>query len=170
MHFLSHSKTFILSSLFSVVSFSNVLSMELIAAYSVSSAEPVQLFSNHRDIFVEDELAAYRVEKHNMNPLLKEIIRRKAMAKFTEKGGGYIRVKQLSDGKYELNAQIRVLGGGPITGACAYWGTKAAGWGAFAIGVWASHGELLLHTIEYAHMIEATATTAGVIGTAAPTP
>lgn len=111
MHFLSHSKTLMLSALFSVGSFSNISSMELIAAHSVSSREPVQLFSNHRDLFVQDENAAYRVENHNMNPLLHEVMTRKAMGEFTEKGG-YLRVKQLSDGKYVLDANVRGLGGG----------------------------------------------------------
>lgn len=112
MHFLSHTKTLMLSALLSVVSVSSVMSMELLKASSVSSPEPVHLFSNHKDIFVEDENAAYRVASHNMNPLLNEVMKRKAMGKFVDEGAGYIRVKQLSDGKYALEAKVRGDGGG----------------------------------------------------------
>lgn len=116
-----------LSGLFSVVTFSSTFSMELINAHSVSSPEPVQLFSNHRDLFVQDENAAYRVEKHNMNPLLHEVMKRKAMGEFTEKGG-YLRVKQLSDGKYLLAAQVRGEGGtGAITAGIVYFGVQYLG-------------------------------------------
>lgn len=111
MHFLSNSKTLMLSVLVSVVSFSSVNSMELIAPSSVSSSEPVQLFRNHKNLFVQDENAAYRVEKYNMNPLLHEAMERQALGDFTVKGG-YLRVKSLSDGKYFLEARVRVDGGG----------------------------------------------------------
>lgn len=145
MHFLSHFKTLVLSALFSIVSFSSTFSMELIAANSVSSPEPVQLFSNHRDVFVQDENAAYRVEKHNMNPLLHEVMKRKAIGEFTEKGG-YLRVKQLSDGIYILEAKVRGDGGGPISGAIAYWATKTLCYGtavAAATTAVVATGELL---------------------------
>lgn len=170
MHLLYHSKALVLGALFSAVSFSSVVSMELIAANAVSSAEPVTLYKNQRDFFVEDENAAYRVETNNMNPLLQEIVKRQAMGKFVGEGQGYIRVKQMSDGQYALDAKVRGNGGGPVTGTCAYWGTKSAGWVAFAAAVWATHGEMLMHTVEYAHMIESAATAAGVLGTMAPTP
>lgn len=98
--------------------------MELIAADAVSSPEPVQLFRNHKDIFVQDKNAAYRVEKYNMNPLLKEVMQRQAMDEFTKKNG-YLRVKQLSDGKYLIDANVRGQGGGPMTAQAGYWLTKA---------------------------------------------
>lgn len=87
--------------------------MELINARSVSSSKDVKLWSNNSHLFVEDENAAYRVEKYNMSHLLKEVMERQAMGKFTD--GGYIRVKQLSDGKYALEAKVRGDGGG-LTG------------------------------------------------------
>lgn len=98
--------------------------MELIAVNSVSSPVPVRLFSNRKDIFVEDETAAYRVEKHNMNPLLQEVMKRSAMGEFTEKGEGYIRIKLLGDHKYALDAHVRGLGGGYYLGEALYWSTK----------------------------------------------
>jgi hypothetical protein len=106
-------------SLLALISF-NVFSMELINQRSVSSAEDVRLFTNHRDMFVEDENAAYRIEKHNLNPLLQEVMHRKAMGKFAEDGHGYLRVKQLSDGKYALEAKVRGDGGFLLTGVIVY--------------------------------------------------
>lgn len=113
-----------LGAVFSIVSFSSVISMELITAHSISSAEPVQLFRNHKDIFVQDENAAYRVKKYNMNPLLKEVMQRQAIGKFTEKGG-YLRVRQLSNGEYLIDASVRIDGGGIAAAQAGYWLTKA---------------------------------------------
>jgi hypothetical protein len=98
----------------------NAFSMELINQRSVSSADNVKLFTNHRDIFVEDDNAAYRVEKYNVNPLFQEVMHRKAMGKFTEDGQGYFRVKKLSDGKYLLEAKVRGDGGFLLTGVIVY--------------------------------------------------
>lgn len=134
MHLHSLSKTLLLSALFSLVSFSAISSMELIAASSVSSAEPVKLFRNHKDLFVEDELAAYRVEKHNMNPLLHEVMKRQAMGNFTEKGG-YLRVKQLNDGTYLINANVRGDGGtGPITAGVVGFAVRFGCYTAYLLG------------------------------------
>lgn len=108
--------------------------MELIAASSVSSREPVQLFSNHRDLFVQNENAAYRVENHHMNPLLQKVMKRKAMGEFTEKGG-YLRVKQLSDGEYLVNADVRGLGGtGPITAGIVGMAVRVGSYAAILFG------------------------------------
>lgn len=161
MHFLSQAKALVLSVFFSVVSFSSISSMELITAHSVSSSEPVQLFSNHRDIFVQDENAAYRVEKHNMNPLLQEVMKRKAMGEFTD--GGYIRVKQLSDGKYALEAKVRGDGGGYLTGQIASWTVRIGGYGSYAVACYFNpHLVVEAHVVHEA--IEASAATAFVVG------
>lgn len=96
-----------------------VIGMELIKSNAVSSADNISLWSNEKEIFVEDDNAAYRIEKHNMNPLLQEVMKRKVMDEFTEKGG-YLRVKQLSDGKYFINANVRGDGGFLLTGVIVY--------------------------------------------------
>lgn len=142
--------------------------MELIAAHSVSSPEPVQLFSNHRNIFVQDENAAYRVENHHMNPLLKEVMVRQAMGKFTD--SGYIRVKQLSNGQYALEAKMRGDGGGPILATATAIGIRAVGYSSFIIGIFATQGELLLHTAEITQCIEIAANSASTAALVAPTP
>lgn len=48
--------------------------------------------------------------------------------------GGYLKVSQLSDGEYKLEAHARGLGGGPIAGSWAYGITKGACW-SIVIGV-----------------------------------
>lgn len=164
MHFLSYTKTLALSALLSIILFSSVLSMELIAANSVSSSEPVQLFSNHKDIFVQDENAAYRVDKHNINPLLKEVIQRKAMGNFST--AGYIRVSKLDDGTYSLNAKVRGLSGGFITGMIAGAVVRAVGYGTYGYSVVQTGGETILHGVEVVEAIEATANGAQLLGTA----
>lgn len=164
MHFLSYTKTLALSALLSIISFSSVLSMELIAANSVSSSEPVQLFRNHRDIFVQDENAAYRVDKHKINPLLKEVIQRKAIGKFSDVG--YIHVSKLDDGTYTLNAKVRGLGGGFITGMIAGAVVRAVGYGTYGYSVVQTGGETILHGVEVVEAIEATANGAQLLGTA----
>lgn len=86
--------------------------MELIERNNVSSADQsLRLYSNQKDFYVEDSAAAYRVEKHHMNPLLNEVMNRKALGQF--KDAGYVRISKLEDGKYALAAHVRGEGGGP---------------------------------------------------------
>ncbi len=88
--------------------------MELVPVDIQSKQEAVTLYHNNADFYVENDNAAYRVEKHNVDPLLKEVLKRNALAKFKE--AGYIRVNELESGKYALLAKVRGLGGtGPIT-------------------------------------------------------
>ena len=100
----------------------SVSAMELIESKHVSSKDKLKLYTNHKDIFVEDENAAYRVEKHNMNPLLKEVIQRKALDKFI--GDGYVRVNKHDEGTYELLAKVRGDGGGLVLATIAYGAVK----------------------------------------------
>lgn len=107
-----------------------VHTMELVEQNAVSSANDLKLYTNQRDFYVEDENAAYRVEKHNMNPLLRAIAQHKALEKFV--GDGYIRINKDEGGKYALLAKVRGNGGGPISGAIAYWATKTLCYGTAA--------------------------------------
>lgn len=116
----------------------------------------------------EENSPLVAIHNYDVDPILRG--KNSALIKAFQENGGRFSLNKLDNGEFVLKAHVPGLGGGPITGVCAYWGTKAAGWGAFAAAVIATHGEMLVHTMEYAHMIEAAATTAGVIGTAAPTP
>ena len=84
--------------------------MELVEHRTISSKDALRLYTNQKEFYVEDDYAAYRVEKHNINPLLAEVIKRQAFGKF--KDAGYIRISKLNDSKYALAAHVRGLGGG----------------------------------------------------------
>lgn len=112
----------------------NALGMELVDFRSVSSAQDLKLWASQNALFVENENAAYRIEKHNINPLLHEVMKRKAMGEFTE-NGGYLRVKQLSDGKYVLEAKVRGDGGtGFITAGIVGFAVRAGCYTAYLLG------------------------------------
>ncbi len=164
-------KHFLLLSLLSLSSFS-IGCMEVVPC---SSKDDVRLLTNRSAMFVEDENAAYRVEKHNMNPLLKNVIKHKALDKFKE--AGYIRINKNSEGKYELAAKVRGEGGGPILAGIlygtvkvlAYTGMAVMGTGA-VVGITAATGGTATPLIAGAGVlakgaVAATATQA-VVGTA----
>lgn len=84
-----------------------------------SSKDDVKLLlqntNDHYRVFVEDENAAHRVENYQMNSLMRKLVEREAVAKFTDKDG-YVRINKDDHGKYELVAKVRGNGGtGPIT-------------------------------------------------------
>jgi hypothetical protein len=90
----------------------SINAMELIPANNVSSANhALKLYTNHKHMYVEDEDASYRVERHNMNKEMRDVLAFKAITKF--KDAGYIRIDKNSDGKYTLAAKVRGEGGGP---------------------------------------------------------
>lgn len=116
------------------LSISSLNAMELIESKHVSSADKVKLYTNHKDIFVEDEDAAYRIPRHDMNPLLREVVQRKALSKFI--GDGYIRANKIEDGKYELLAKVRGDGGtGPITAFLVGLGVRVGCYTGYLLGV-----------------------------------
>jgi hypothetical protein len=151
-----------------ILGISSFYAMELVEQRAVSSATTLKLYAHQKDLYVKDQDTTYHIEKCDMNPLLREIVNRKALGKFV--GDGYIRINKLQKGKYSLAAKVRGQGGGPVTGLCAMWGTRLAGYGSFAVLVWATGGEALLHTAEAMHGIEVAANTAGLVGTLSPLP
>ena len=153
--------------------------MELVDQSAVSSAHDLKLYANKRGhLFVEDENAAYRIEKHAMNPLLREVVQRKALGKFV--GDGYIRINKVEEGssspdglqrtsKYTLAAKVRGNGGGAVLGQIFGWTVRGVGYGGYAVACW--FDPILLLEAEVAHAaIEGTALAATVAGTAIPTP
>ena len=106
--------------------------MEMIDPSAVSSAQQLKLYANEKNLFVEDENAAYRVERHDMNPLLREVMHRQAMGKFI--GDGYIRVNKFEDGKYELIAKVRGDGGFLLTGVIVYQSCRVIGYSGILLG------------------------------------
>lgn len=111
----------------------NKPAVELIERANVSSAdESLKLYTNHKDMFVEDETAAYRIERHGMNKNMRDVLVYKALKKFKE--AGYIRINKDEDGKYALVAKVRGEGGGPILAGIFYYGTKAVCYGTALAG------------------------------------
>lgn len=111
----------------------NIQAMELIESSNVSSKDQaLKLYTNHKDMFDEDENAAYRVERSSMNKELRDILAHNALTKFKE--AGYIRVNKDNTGKYALAAHVRGLGGGPVLASIFYWGTKAVCYGTALAG------------------------------------
>ena len=109
--------------------------MELIERNNISAADQsLRLYSNQKDFYVEDANAAYRVEKHNMNPLLNEVMKRQALGKF--KDAGYLRISKLEDGKYALAARVRGEGGGPGGAAVGVAVGKFVGYAIGVGGLW----------------------------------
>ena len=106
--------------------------MEMIDPSAVSSAQQLKLYANEKNLFVEDENAAYRVERHDMNPLLREVMHRQAMGKFI--GDGYIRVNKFEDGKYELMAKVRGDGGFLLTGVIVHQSCRVIGYSGILLG------------------------------------
>lgn len=90
---------------------SNLQAMELVP---VSSKDNVRLLTDHTNMYVEDDNAAYRIKPHDMNRELRDVLKHKALAKFKE--AGYIRANKQSDGTYTLAAKVRgEAGTGPVT-------------------------------------------------------
>jgi hypothetical protein len=106
--------------------------MELVSVDVRSKEEALKLYSDNKNFFVEDEDAAYRVDKHNINPLLQEVVKRSVMGKF--KDYGYIRVNKLEEGKYELLAKVRGEGGFLLTGVIVHQTCRVVGYAGLAAG------------------------------------
>lgn len=112
---------------------SQIHAMELVNSRAVSSKnEALKLYTNNKDLYVEDEDAVYRVDIAEMNKDLRDILKYKALSKFIE-NQGYIRINE-DDDKYSLAAKVRGDGGGPILAGAFYWGTKAFCYGTALAG------------------------------------
>jgi hypothetical protein len=69
------------------------------------------------------------IEAVSVDPLLRTLSV-KQLQKFSK--NGKIKIKQANTGEYSLSAQGNIKGGGPISGAIAYWVTKSVCWGGVA--------------------------------------
>ena len=153
--------------LLALLCISQLSAMELIEHSAVSSASNLKLYTNHKDFFVEDDTAAYRVERHDMNPLLREVIQRKALNKFV--GDGYVRINKLNEAKYSLAAKVRGNGGGPVTGWFAGLTTRIIGYSGLAVAI-IVHPTVIAEAHLITEIIESSAVAATTIGLMAPTP
>lgn len=112
--------------------------MELISTHGVSAKdEALKLYHNNHDMYVEDENAAYRIEKHQMNKELRDLLKYKVLAKFIE-SEGIIRINKEDDDSYSLVAKTPGLGGGPVSAWWAYTLTKGTIYGSVGIAAGAA--------------------------------
>lgn len=96
----------------------------LVAANSISGAV---IGHNGKYFTVTESDRSYRVGRESLDGTLKNI-NHTNLARFLEKGR--IEAKKYKDGSsYYLRGHVNGLGGGPITGWIAYWGTKALCYG-----------------------------------------
>ncbi len=114
--------------------------------HALIAKDPVKVLHDKTHYYVSDENASYRVENHEVSPLLKQVLKRNALAEYSR--SCKIRVKKHKDGTYSLIEKVPGKGGGPILAGLfygivkvgAYAGMVAMGVGAGAVVTAASGG------------------------------
>jgi len=87
--------------------------------------DQVKLLHDKSHYYVSDENASYRVPNHEVSPLLKQVLKRNALAEYSR--SCKIRVKRHKDGTYSLVDKVIGNGGGPLLGCAVLLGTQVAG-------------------------------------------
>jgi hypothetical protein len=124
-------KRFLLALLF----ISPLHAMELVNPIAVSSKdEALKLYTNHKDMYVEDQNATYRIQASEINNDLRELLKHKALTKFIEKKAGHIRISQLDDGTYALRAKVHGDGGFLLTGVIIHQACRVVGYSGLVLG------------------------------------
>lgn len=93
--------------------------------HALITKEPVKLLHDKTHFYVSDENASYRVQNHEVSPLLKQVLKRNALAEYSS--SCKIRVKKHKDGTYSLVDKVIGKGGGPLLGCAVLLGTQVAG-------------------------------------------
>ncbi len=105
-----------------------------VPSHAVSTKEQIKLLHDKTHFYVSDENASYRVPSHEVSPLLKQVLKRNALAEYSR--SCKIGVKRHKDGTYSLVDKVGGKGGGPILAALAYGTVKAVAYaGMVAMGV-----------------------------------
>lgn len=128
-----------------VLASTNILSMNqldtLVPVESIDIRGPIQLgelkiYHDDNYFYVQRGNSIKRVEAHEVNRLLTDLLRKKLLDRL--KSAGYIQVKEHQDGNYELAAKVRGNGGGPVLAGLFYWGTKTLCYGTALAGAGAA--------------------------------
>ncbi len=96
-----------------------------VPSHAVSTKEQIKLLHDKTHFYVSDENASYRVQDHEVSPLLKQVLKRNALAEYSR--SCKIRVKKHKDGTYALVDKVIGNGGGPLLGCAVLLGTQVAG-------------------------------------------
>lgn len=89
-----------------------------------------QLFTHGENFVVAQDNKLSLIKNHDIDPLLKKF-GSKNLDRFLKHG--YLSLNQCDNGDYTLKANVRGIGGGPITGAFLYWLTKSVCYGTAAV-------------------------------------
>lgn len=146
-----------------------------VPSHAVSTKEQIKLLHDKTHFYVSNENASYRIPSHEVSPLLKQVLKRNALAEYSR--SCKIRVKKHKDGTYALVDKVIGLGGGPVLGGflygtvkvLAYTGMAVMGTGAVVTVTAATGGTatpLLAGAGVLAKGAVAATTTQAVIGTA----
>lgn len=96
----------------------------LIASHRLGN---IDLYHDDEGFFVERSGSIKRVNNYDIEPSLRDISSEKLEK--IEKLGGFISANEMDNGDVTLKLNARGLGGGPLTGALAYWLTKSGCYG-----------------------------------------
>jgi hypothetical protein len=75
----------------------------------------------------------YPVANYNTDTLLQKV-NAKQLAALLADNGAHVSVSELNENEFSLRSHVHGKGGGPITGAICYWGTKGIAYGGMAVG------------------------------------
>jgi hypothetical protein len=143
------------------------MNFSLIPAKAVPGIGPVDVLYNESGFYVIKDGYLDHVSSHNVDPELRvmDMAKIKAFAKM-----GSIKVSQNDHQEYILRMSGKLPGSGPILATAAGISVRAVGYGTFIVAIFATKGEVLLHTHEICEMVEIAANTASTAALLAPTP
>jgi hypothetical protein len=95
----------------------------------------LQVIHDENGFRVNKDGVSYDVDSFSVDSSLRKL-KKEQMKKFLV--NGRIIVNQASDGGYSLRSAVNLKGGGPISGAIAYWVTKSLCWGGVGIAAGAA--------------------------------
>lgn len=91
-----------------------------------SNLGKVELLHDEDGFHILQDNKYHDVESYWVDPFLRNISN-KRLESFLD--NGYVTINQMNSGEFFLRANVRGLGGGPISGAIAYWTTKTLCYG-----------------------------------------
>ena len=110
----------------SASSYSKLLKLKDSSVHAPQRLGKVSLLHDEDGFYVLQNNKPHKVKNDWVDPILRTATN-KRLESFQK--SGYISVNQLDNGEFSLKANVRGLGGGPVTASMLYWVTKAIGYG-----------------------------------------
>jgi hypothetical protein len=102
--------------------------------HALITHDPVKVLHDKSHYYVTNENASYRVENHEVSPLLKQVLKRNARTEYSK--SCKVLVRKNTDGTYSLLEKIPGKGGGPLLAGLFYGIVKVGAYaGMVAMGV-----------------------------------